>query len=144
MTNASLRALPIAALTVASAASAGFGVWLTLDKLTSLEAVLVDGTATVADVYVGQSWVVFAAALVGAGLVGLFAALAVWANAQRRQPQTVTAVQPVEAPAAVSAASEDDPANDFVDTVSPTEATSEEPTDAERAAQPPVAESAVR
>ncbi|QEV99920.1 hypothetical protein F6J84_07295 [Microbacterium caowuchunii] len=68
--------IPYWALVVGSAASLAFGVWLTVDKIEVMSAGLLDGTATGVEVYGGQSWAVFAAAFVGAGLVGFVAALA--------------------------------------------------------------------
>jgi hypothetical protein len=73
------RSIPFWVLVVGSVASIGFGVWLTIDKLTVMETKLLDGTATGVEVYGGQAWAVFAAAFVGAGLVGLVAALALGA-----------------------------------------------------------------
>ncbi|WP_159500834.1 hypothetical protein [Microbacterium sp. 18062] len=70
------RSIPYWGLVVGSAASVGFGVWLTVDTLGTMTAGLDDGTATTAQVYGGQSWIVFGAAFVAAGLVGLVAALA--------------------------------------------------------------------
>lgn len=74
-----IRSIPFWVLIVGSVASIAFGVWLTIDKLTVMETKLLDGTATGVEVYGGQAWAVFAAAFVGAGLVGLVAALALGA-----------------------------------------------------------------
>jgi len=70
------RSIPFWILLVGSLASIAFGVWLTVDRLSVMTATLLDGTATGVEVYAGQSWAVFAAAFVGAGLVGLVAVLA--------------------------------------------------------------------
>ncbi|MFT4212814.1 MAG: hypothetical protein QM626_13200 [Microbacterium sp.] len=70
------RSFPFWLLLVASLASLGYGAWLTIDKLTVMTNTLNDGTATGVEVYVGQSWAVFAAAFIGAGLFGLFLTLA--------------------------------------------------------------------
>ena len=58
------RSIPFWGLVVGSVASIGFGVWLTIDKLTVMETKLLDGTATGVEVYGGQAWAVFAAAFV--------------------------------------------------------------------------------
>lgn len=69
------RSFPFWLLLVGSLASVGYGVWLTLDKLATMTSTLKDGSATGVEVYAGQSWAVFAAAFVGAGLVGLVVVL---------------------------------------------------------------------
>ncbi|MCT9819972.1 dinucleotide-utilizing enzyme [Microbacterium sp. W1N] len=71
------RSIPFWGLIVGSAASAGVGAALLLDKLGGMDARLTDGSATSNDVYVGQIWGVFGAILIGAGLVGLALALTV-------------------------------------------------------------------
>jgi hypothetical protein len=70
------RSVPFWLLLVGSLASVAYGVWLTVDKLATMTATLQDGSATGVEVYAGQAWAVFAAAFVGAGLVGLVATLA--------------------------------------------------------------------
>jgi hypothetical protein len=87
------RSIPFWGLVVGSVASVGFGVWLTIDKLTVMETKLLDGTATGVEVYGGQVWAIFAAAFVCAGLVGLVAALALGAA----RTFAVRPVEPVEA-----------------------------------------------
>lgn len=71
------RTIPYWGLIIGSAASIGLGTWLTLDKIGVMSTMLLDGTATGVEVYAGQAWVVFAAAFVVAGLIGLAGALAI-------------------------------------------------------------------
>ena len=70
-----IRSIPFWILLVGSLASIALGVWLVLDKIATMSATLLDGTATGVEVYGGQSWVTLGAALVGAGLVGLVSTL---------------------------------------------------------------------
>jgi hypothetical protein len=70
------RSIPFWVLFVGSLASAAYGVLLVVSKIATMEADIKAQSATAAiTVYTGQSWVVLGAALVGAGLVGLAAAL---------------------------------------------------------------------
>ncbi|WP_052460456.1 tetraspanin family protein [Microbacterium gorillae] len=77
------RRIPFWILLVASLASAGYGFWLTSDKISTMESGLADNSATAVDVYAGQSWATLGAAFLAAGLIGLFAALAVWTIGSR-------------------------------------------------------------
>ncbi|WP_460774017.1 dinucleotide-utilizing enzyme [Microbacterium sp. GXF7504] len=95
------RSVPFWILLVGSLASIAFGVWLTVDRLGLMTETLLDGTATGVEVYAGQAWTVFAAAFVGAGLVGLVAALAL---AVARS----FVAQPVEVVEAIAWADDDD------------------------------------
>lgn len=70
-----VRSIPFWILLVGSLASVAAGVWLVVDKITLMNATLLDGTATGVEVYGGQAWVTLGAALVGAGLVGLVSIL---------------------------------------------------------------------
>jgi hypothetical protein len=74
------RSIPFIILLIASVASTALGAWIALSKLmamtTTLSATQQSASAAV-DVYAGGSWIVFGAALAGAGLIGLFSALAV-------------------------------------------------------------------
>ncbi|MDD7962455.1 dinucleotide-utilizing enzyme [Microbacterium thalli] len=72
-----VRSVPFWLLIVGSVATIGGGVYVLVDKLTTMEAAILDGTATGVDVYVGQVWGVFGGILVGAGALGLALALAV-------------------------------------------------------------------
>ncbi|WP_296195633.1 dinucleotide-utilizing enzyme [uncultured Microbacterium sp.] len=71
------RSLPFWTLVVLSLASAATGIVLALTKIATMESTIQAQTATGVEVYGGQAWIVFGAALAGAGLVGFFAALAV-------------------------------------------------------------------
>lgn len=72
-----VRSVPFWLLIVGSVATIGGGVYVLVDKLSNMEATILDGTATGVDVYVGQVWGVFGGILVGAGALGLALALAV-------------------------------------------------------------------
>lgn len=96
------RSIPYWALVVGSAASTGFGIWLTIDKLSVMSTTLTDGSATGVEVYVGQSWAVFATAFVGAGLVGFVAALALAAG------RSFVADRPVEVVEAIAWTGDED------------------------------------
>jgi predicted lipid-binding transport protein (Tim44 family) len=102
--------IPYWVLVVGSAASLAFGVWLTVDKIEVMSAGLLDGTATGVEVYGGQSWAVFAAAFVGAGLVGFVAALALAAARSLVAPAapatTVPAASYAAAPTSVAPAAQ--------------------------------------
>ncbi len=77
MKKSLIRSIPYWILIVLSLGSGGFGAWLITDQLTTMTATLLDGTATGVEVYVGQSWAVVGAALVGAGIIGLLLALGI-------------------------------------------------------------------
>lgn len=70
MNNALTRRIGFWFLAVASVASAAMGTAIVTGQLSSMNTLLVAGTATTADVYVGQSLVVVGAALLGAGILG--------------------------------------------------------------------------
>jgi len=91
-----LRSIPFWILVIGSVASLGLGAWIVVSKLDTMIKGLTAQTATTADVYGGQSWVVFGAALVGAGLIGLALALAVAAiGTFLRRPEPVEAVETI-------------------------------------------------
>ena len=69
------RSIPFWILIEGSSPSIALVPWPVVDKIATMSATLLDGTATGVEVYGGQSWVTLGAALVGAGLVGLVAAL---------------------------------------------------------------------
>jgi hypothetical protein len=117
------RSIPFIILLIASVASTALGAWIALSKLmamtTTLSATQQSATAAV-DVYAGGSWIVFGAALAGAGLIGLFSALAV-ATLRSFVPAAADAVeQPVENDA--------DDAADFAPTATSIPASPEEQT----------------
>jgi len=70
-----VRSIPFWILIAGSLASTAVGAWLVVDKISLMNTTLTDGSATGVEVYGGQAWVTLGAALVGAGLVGLVAAL---------------------------------------------------------------------
>lgn len=96
-----VRSIPFWILLVGSLASVGFGLWLMSDKLSVMISTLTDQSATGVEVYAGQSWIVVAAAFIGAGLVGLVAvlALAVARSFVSRPVEVVEAIAWEEAPA---------------------------------------------
>ena len=89
------RSIPFIVLLIASVAATALGAWIVLSKLASMTTTLTvnQQSATAAlDVYGGPAWVMFGSALLGAGLLGLFGALAVatmrfWSS--RRSTPTV-------------------------------------------------------
>ena len=87
------RSIPFWILLAGSLASIALGAWLVVDKIATMSATLLDGTATGVEVYGGQSWVTLGAAFVAAGLVGLIASLFL---AVLRSFVPVTAVAAVE------------------------------------------------
>ncbi len=94
--NTSLtRNLPFWALLVLSVASAAVGVWLIAGQIGTMTAMLLDGTATNVEVYVGPSIVVVGAALLGAGAVGILLAL-VLAAAKTLLRASAPVVEPVD------------------------------------------------
>ncbi|MDQ1128417.1 hypothetical protein [Microbacterium sp. SORGH_AS_0888] len=128
------RSFPFWLLLVGSLASLGYGVWLTIDKLTTMTSTLKDGSATGVEVYAGQSWAVFAAAFVGAGLVGLVVVLGLVVAASfvarpvavveaidwTQEPAGDTAVTPVApdttaVPVASAAADEEKPSDEVAE-----------------------------
>lgn len=70
-----VRSIPFWILVLGSLASALYGTLVVVDRTGTMTTTLADGSATGVEVYAGQAWVTFGAALVGAGLVGLVAAL---------------------------------------------------------------------
>ncbi|GAA4197696.1 hypothetical protein GCM10022219_26050 [Microbacterium oryzae] len=75
------RSIAYWVLVVASAAAVAAGIALALPRLGTMEEALLAGTATGVEVYVGQAWITLAAGLVGAGVIGLLAALGLAATA---------------------------------------------------------------
>ncbi|GAA3901820.1 dinucleotide-utilizing enzyme [Microbacterium invictum] len=103
-----IRRIPFWVLIVGSLASAAGGAYLLVTKLGTMDAGLLDGTATTSDVYVGQIWGVTGAILIGAGIVGLLLALSV-ASLRAFAPQAPAVDEPV------AAASTDDEGADATD-----------------------------
>lgn len=71
-----ITSIPFWILLVGSLAATVAGGWIALTKVTTMVAGLTAQNATTADVYGGQSWIVIGGALLGAGLIGLVATLA--------------------------------------------------------------------
>lgn len=74
-----IRSIPFWVLVGGSVVATIGGAFLLISTLTSMLTTLTDGTATGADVYVGQVWAVVGAIIAGAGLIGLALALTVGA-----------------------------------------------------------------
>lgn len=70
------RSIPFWTLFLASIASLGAGGWTVWSHASTMEATLLDGTATNVEVYVGQAWVTAGAALLAAGVIGVLLLLA--------------------------------------------------------------------
>ncbi|WP_300268025.1 hypothetical protein [Microbacterium sp.] len=64
-------------LLILSVAATALGGWLVWDSTTTMLTTILDGTATNVEVYVGQAWITSGAALLAAGLVGIFLSLVV-------------------------------------------------------------------
>ncbi|MFJ4038689.1 dinucleotide-utilizing enzyme [Microbacterium sp. NPDC090007] len=71
-----VTSIPFWVLVVASVAAIAGGLAIVLNGITAMEEVLNDPNATVVQVYVGQSWVVVGAAVLGAGAIGIALVLA--------------------------------------------------------------------
>jgi len=76
-----VTSIPFWVLVVASLAAIAGGLAIVLNGINAMEQVLNDPNATVVQVYVGQSWVVVGAAVLGAGAIGIVAVLALAAAA---------------------------------------------------------------
>lgn len=76
-----VTSIPFWVLVVASLAAIAGGLAIVLNGIDAMEQVLNDPNATVVQVYVGQSWVVVGAAVLGAGAIGIVAVLAIAAAA---------------------------------------------------------------
>lgn len=87
-----LRSVPFWVIVIVSLATALFGGWLVVDRLSVMTRTLTDGSATGVEVYVGQSLVGLGAALIAAGLIGFVLALGI---------AVVRSFVPEQAPAAV-------------------------------------------
>lgn len=110
MKNTALtRSVPYWLLLALSVIAIGVGGWLTWDKTDTMQTTLLDGTATNVEVYVGQAWVTAGSALLAAGAVGLFLALALGAV---RAVLPKPAVEVVEAISWTSSDDEADPVSE--------------------------------
>ncbi|MGK9221072.1 MULTISPECIES: dinucleotide-utilizing enzyme [unclassified Microbacterium] len=92
-------------LVLASVLAIAGGLALSLPRIGTMEEMLLNGTATGVEVYVGQAWITLAAGLVGAGAVGLILALALAAAKALVAPRAAEAQAP-------AASAEDEPIDD--------------------------------
>lgn len=82
-----VTSIPFWVLVAGSLAAIIGGLAIVLNGINAMEQVLNDPNATVVQVYVGQSWVVVGAAVLGAGAVGIVAVLSLAAaTALTRRP----------------------------------------------------------
>ena len=96
MKNTSLiRSTSYWVLLALSLASAAIGGWLVWDSTTKMLTTILDGTATNVEVYVGQAWITSGAALLAAGIVGVFLAL-VLSAARALIPTPQVVVEPID------------------------------------------------
>lgn len=91
-----LRSIPFWVLIAGSLATSAVGAWLLTSTTGSMTTGLTDGTATTADVYVGQVVAIAGAILIATGLVGLALALVLGAVRSLIPAQVVEAVEPME------------------------------------------------
>ena len=76
MKNTSLtRSIPFWLLLVLSLAAVAVGGWLVWDNTSTMQATLLDGTATNVEVYVGQAWITAGSGVLAAGVIGVLLAL---------------------------------------------------------------------
>jgi len=116
MKNTALtRSIPYWLLLALSVIAIVVGGWLTWDKTDTMQTTLLDGTATNVEVYVGQAWVTAGSALLAAGAVGIFLALALGAVSAVLPRPAVEVVEAIDwtspdddADAAADAPAEDD------------------------------------
>lgn len=78
-----------------SLASAAIGGWLVWDNTSTMRTTILDGTATNIEVYVGQAWITSGAALLAAGIVGVFLSL-VLSVAKALIPRAPVVVEPID------------------------------------------------
>lgn len=110
-----VTSIPFWVLVAGSLAAVIGGLVIVLRGIDAMQAVLDDPNATVVTVYVAQSWVTVGAAVIGAGALGIVAALAVaavvttrprpdvaieaidWTSDDESAPETVVAPAPAAA-----------------------------------------------
>lgn len=90
------RSVPFWILLVGSLAAVAYGAWIVVDKIATMNTTLTDQTATGVEVYGGQAWVTLGAAIVGAGLIGLVATLALAVASSFVSAPVVEVVEPIE------------------------------------------------
>lgn len=96
-------------LVLASVLAIAGGLALSIPRIGTMEEMLLNGTATGVEVYVGQAWITLAAGLVGAGAVGLLLALALAAAKALVAPRAVEPAAPSIEDAPVEPAVADEP-----------------------------------
>jgi threonine dehydrogenase-like Zn-dependent dehydrogenase len=89
------RSIPFWILLIGSLAAVAYGAWMVVDKIATMNATLTDQTATGVEVYGGQAWVTLGAAIVGAGLIGLVATLALAVASSFVATPVVEVVEPI-------------------------------------------------
>lgn len=94
-TNRLTRSFPYWVLVGGSVVAIAAGAYLLVSKLIVMEATLTDGTATGVEVYAGQTWAIFGAIVLGAGLVGLVFALALAAARSLVPAAEIAAAAPI-------------------------------------------------
>lgn len=99
MTRALYRSIPFWTLFVASIALVAAGAKLVLDRISTMSAAFTSGNATGVDVYVGQSWIMLGATLLGAGVLGILFTLVLL---------VVSAIVPAAKPVQIDSVSIDD------------------------------------
>lgn len=90
-----VTSIPFWVLVVGSLAAVIGGLVIVLRGIDAMQAVLNDPNATVVTVYVAQSWVTVGAAVIGAGALGIVAALAVAAVVSTR-PRPDVAIEAID------------------------------------------------
>ena len=83
-------------LLVLSLASVVIGGWLVWSNTTTMLTTILDGTATNVEVYVGQAWITSGAALLAAGIVGIFLSLVLSAVKGLVPSATPALVDPID------------------------------------------------
>lgn len=97
MNNTSLtRSTSYWLLLVLSLASAAVGGWLVWDSTSTMLTTILDGTATNVEVYVGQAWITSGAALLAAGIVGIFLSLVLSAAKALIPAAAPVVVEPID------------------------------------------------
>jgi len=91
-----LRSIPFWLLIVGSLATVVYGTWLFIVTTGSITAGLVAQTASTTDVYVGPSFALLGAILVGTGLIGLALALVLGVVRSLIPAPVVEIVEPID------------------------------------------------
>jgi len=91
-----LRSIPFWLLVVGSVAISAVGAWILTGRIGTMTTSLTDGSATPADVYVGQVVAIFGGILVATGLIGLALAAVVGVVRSFVPAQVVEFVEPID------------------------------------------------